>query len=162
MDADAITAHITATFSGLDVVVASEEAGSPQVAWGDSFFFYDPGRVLDPASRMPFATIVTQDYAGWDEDSNLNRAGVFRLNIGVGRETFQRLFGHGGDHDFAALDRLLPHPVYARNHWVCVLNPSDRTFEDVKPLLAGAYQQAVKRFRLPAGGRGSRAHDDLA
>ncbi len=45
----------------------------------------------------------------------------------------------------AALDQLLPRPVYARQRWVCVLNPSDATFEKVKPLLAEAYGLAVNR-----------------
>lgn len=39
----------------------------------------------------------------------------------------------------------MPHPVYGRNHFVCVLNPSDSTFETVKPLLSEADQIAVKR-----------------
>ena len=34
---------------------------------------------------------------------------------------------HGG-HDFTALDRIMPHPVYGKMYWVCVLNPSDETF----------------------------------
>ncbi|HEX5502790.1 MAG TPA: DUF6194 family protein, partial [Thermomicrobiales bacterium] len=42
-------------------------------------------------------------------------------------------------------DRLLPHPVYAPQSWVCVLNPSDETFQTVRPLLAEAYDQAVNR-----------------
>ena len=48
-------------------------------------------------------------------------------------------------HDFTALDQLLPHPVYARAHWVCVLNPSTATFEAAKPLLAEAYDLAVSK-----------------
>ena len=42
---------------------------------------------------MPFATIVTKDYTGFDTASDLNRPGVFRLNVGVGRDTFRALFG---------------------------------------------------------------------
>ena len=41
----------------------------------------------------------------------------------------------------------MPHPVYRRNHWVCVLNPSEKTFEKLKPLLAEAYAIAVRRIR---------------
>ncbi len=33
------------------------------------------------------------------------------------------------------VDRLLPHPVYGRMHWVCVLNPSAATFESLRPCL---------------------------
>jgi hypothetical protein len=39
----------------------------------------------------------------------------------------------------------MPHPVYGKQHWACVLNPSDATFNDVKPLLAEASSIAVKR-----------------
>jgi len=40
----------------------------------------------------------------------------------------------------------MPHPVYGRNHWVCVLNPSEATFETLKPLLREAYDRAVERY----------------
>lgn len=59
----------------------------------------------------------------------------------------ESLFGGGGEPDFTVLDRLLPHPVYGRNHFVCVLNPSDATFEALKPHLAEAYAIAVARHR---------------
>jgi hypothetical protein len=70
------------------------------------------------------------------------RPGVFRLNIGVGRETFERLVGSMEAPDYAALDRLLPHPVYARQLWISILNPSDATFRDVVlPLIAEAHDR---------------------
>jgi hypothetical protein len=34
-----------------------------------------------------------------------------------------------------------------RNHWVCMLNPSDEVFATAKPLLANAYDIAVMRLR---------------
>jgi hypothetical protein len=78
---------------------------------------------------------------------------VFRLNIGVSRDTFRALLGYApgeesttsSAYDFAALDRLMPHPVYAPQSWVCVLNPSAQTFEAVKPLLADAYARVATR-----------------
>jgi hypothetical protein len=48
-------------------------------------------------------------------------------------------------HDFTALDQLMPHPVYAPQSWVSVLNPSEATFQTVQPLLAEAYELAVRR-----------------
>ncbi len=39
----------------------------------------------------------------------------------------------------------MPHPVYAPQSWVCVLNPSAETFEAVKPLLADAYASVAAR-----------------
>jgi len=95
--------------------------------------------------RFPFATIVTKDYGDFDKASNLDRPGVFRLNIGVSKETFAKQFGTEGEYDFAALDRILPHPVYGRNHFVSVLNPSDSTFEVIKPLLSEAHGIAMGR-----------------
>jgi hypothetical protein len=149
VDEAAITRHIATTFAGVDVVVASEEAGAPEVAWGDTFFIYDPDRTLEGSRQFPFATIVTQDYGDFDNASDLNRSGVFRLNIGISKETYQSLFGPGGEYDFGALDRLMPHPVYGGNHWVCVLNPSESTFDAVRPLLAEAHDIAVKRYTRP-------------
>lgn len=148
MDEASITEYIASTFTGVDVVVASRENGAPEIAWGDTFFIYDPNRDLDDVHRFPFATIVTKDYGEFDNASNLDRPGIFRLNIGISKKTFAGLFAEG-DHDFTALDRLMPHPVYGRNHFACVLNPTASTFETVKPLLAEAYEIAVKRAQRP-------------
>lgn len=156
MDEAAITRYIADTFDGVDVVVASREAGSPEIAWGDTFFSYDPDRDLEPKYKFPFATIVTKDYGDFDRASNLNRPGVFRLNIGVGKDTYRSLFGPqppppgasgvvDTGHDFTAVDQIMPHPVYAPQSWVCVLNPGEATFRAVRPLLAEAYELAVRR-----------------
>src|SRR4029077_2765574 len=61
LDEAAITRYIEITFDGVDVVVASQENGAPEIAWGDSFFIYDPERNLPDTKRFPFATIVTKD-----------------------------------------------------------------------------------------------------
>ena len=154
MDEASIRSYID-EFPGVDVEVASHEGGAPEIAWGDTFFIYDPDRNLEGAGRMPFATIVIKDYGDFDDASDLDRPGVFRLNIGVSKETFQSLFVGEDEHDFAAIDVLMPHPVYGRNHWVCVLNPSEQTFEALKPLLAEAYEIAARRGerrRMPSHG----------
>ncbi len=140
MDQDAIRAYVAETCPGTNVVIGTE--GLPA---GDTFFIYDPDRNLPDRQQLPFATIVTKDYGDFDNASNLDREGVYRLNIGVGRETFRLLFDEGEAHDLAALDRLMPHPFYAPQSWVCVLNPSDDTFEWLKPLLREAYEIAVAR-----------------
>ena len=145
MDEAWITRYIANAFKGVDVEVASRESGAPEIAWGDTFFIYDPQRNLEVARRFPFATIVTRDYGDFDNASKLDRPGIFRLNIGVSKETYSKLFGGDAEYDFTALDQLMPHPVYGRNHFVCVLNPSDSTFEELKPLLKEAYEIAVKR-----------------
>ena len=74
---------------------------------------------------------------------------MFRLNVGVGKATFARLVGSVGDPDYAVLDTVLPHPVYAKQRWIAVLNPSQRTFDDVvKPLIAEAYERLARTKRL--------------
>ena len=148
MDQDAIIAYLTDTFTGLTLLRPDDGPGA-----GDTFIYYDPQGDLDPAHQLPFATIVTKDYGEFDNASHLDRPGVFRLNIGVSRETFQARFGYApsaertqrAGYDFAALDRLLPHPVYAPQSWLCVLNPSAATFATVKPLLAEAYSRAASQ-----------------
>ncbi len=111
---------------------------------GGTFFFHGPERMF------PFATIVTSD--AFDQASNLGRPGVFRLNVGVSKVTFEALFAGRVDHDPTALDELFPHPVYGMMFWVAVLNPSSATFERrVRALLAEAYEaQAAKNARRAA------------
>jgi hypothetical protein len=148
MDQDAIIQYVTDTFRAVEVVRPTDGPGA-----GDTFFIYDPRHNLDPKRRFPFATIVTKDYGDFDNASQLNRPNVFRLNIGVSRDTYRALFGSAPNaqsdkratYDFAALDRLMPHPVYAPQSWVCVLNPSPETFEAVKPLLSEAYSRVAAR-----------------
>src|SRR5262245_56615516 len=102
MDEAAITRHITVTFPGVDTVIGS----------GGTFFF-DPRGGTPKDHRFLFATLVTSDE--YDQLSDLNRPGVFRLNVGVSKQTFQSLFPAADSaHDFTALDRVMPHPVYGK------------------------------------------------
>jgi hypothetical protein len=135
VELEAIIQYIANTFSAVDVQRPTDGPGA-----GDVFFIH-----AEDTRQFPFATIVTKNYPGFDEESRLDRPGVFRMNMGVSRDTFRRLFPTNTDHDYAALDVLMPHPVYAPQSFVSVLNPSDTTFESVKPLLAEAYAQATKR-----------------
>jgi hypothetical protein len=144
---------ITGLFPGVRAIVGTEGIGA-----GDRFFYYDPDGTLDWMREFPFATIVVKDYEGFDCASNLNRPGVFRLNVGVSSDTYRSLFGPqpstaaagnpvDTSHDFSVLDQLLPHPAYAPQSWVCVLNPTEETLESIKPLLAEAYERAVRRHQ---------------
>jgi hypothetical protein len=143
---------------GVDAVVTEDT----------SFFFYNPDPNVPPDHKFPFATIVTNDIH--DQFSNLERESVFRLNLGISKQTFQSLFGvlkrasdegsiaesddYDGRYDFTALDVVMPHPVYGRMYWVCILNPSDETFETkVRPLIAEAYNQAVSKYDKQASRR---------
>jgi hypothetical protein len=128
-DPDEITAWITVTYP--DTVVSR--------AMGATFFS------LDESQWPNFATIVTTDEHDMGNPSDLAREGVFRLNIGVGRQTFERLVGSVTEPDHAALDRVVPHPVYAKQRWVSILNPGRATFEEVlKPLIAEAHARLAR------------------
>ena len=140
MEQEEIRDYVARTFSDVTVQIASKDDGAPEVAWGDTFFIHK-----DDSHQFPFATIVIKDYGDFDNASNLNREGVWRLNIGVSKQTFDRLFPVEKNHDFTALDVLMPHPIYGKNHFVCVLNPSDEMFESLKPLMAEAYSIAAGR-----------------
>jgi hypothetical protein len=112
-------------------------------AYGYDMFFYRTDR------KLSLATLISSDY-DHDHISNLNRPGVFRLNIGVSKQTFRSLFGteevNVNDYDFTALDVIMPHPEYAQYHFICVLSPGEETFEKIRPLLAEAYDIAARRY----------------
>jgi len=130
-----ITSWITTTYP--DTVVAE--------AMGATFFS------LDERHWPNFATIVTTDEHDVGTPSDLARSGVFRLNIGVGKATFERLVGGIAEPDSAALDRIIPHPVYSKQRWIAILNPSRNSFDDVvKPLIAEAYQRLARTKRRGA------------
>jgi len=150
--------QFVSSLAGVVAVTASESNGAPEAAWGDSFFFYDPDG--DPADRrLPFATTVVKDYQGFDTASNLDRPGVFRLNIAVGRESFQELVGYGpAEHenhrarfDYTTPDQLLPHPVYAVQAWVSILNPAEATSDRARSLLMDAHARAAERHGRRGG-----------
>jgi hypothetical protein len=138
---------------GVDTVTASAANEAPEVAWGDTFFSYDPEGDSPADRKFPFATVVISDYPGFDTASDLSRPGVFRVNIAVGRDMYQELFGHPpaahaehqASYDYAALDRLIPHPVYATQGWVSVLNPGEATTLQVRSLLTHALARAAER-----------------
>ncbi len=139
----------------VEAQTAREGDGSPEVAWGDSFFSVRLPEEPKADQRWPFATLVVKDYPGWDTASELDREGVFRVNISVGRDVFQELFGfppsaqpqHQERFDYATLDRLLPHPVYATQGWASVINPGKATEERVRTLLRQAHEREIQRHR---------------
>lgn len=133
MEALAMHRYITETFADVETTDA----------FGYTFFFYRDDHML------PFATLATADNEH-DRVSNLDRPGVYRLNVGVSRETFQHLFGVDAPsspaYDYTALDQLMPHPDYAAQSFLCVLSPSPATFVQLRTLLAEAHALAVARY----------------
>lgn len=108
----------------------------------DSAVFFS----LDEKHWPNFATIVWTDEHDEGAPSNLARDGVYRLNVGVDRETFQRLVGSATDPDYAAFDRFVPHPVYAKQRWISILNPSHATVRDrLMPLIAAGHDRMAAR-----------------
>jgi hypothetical protein len=129
LDHDAIVRYISERHP--DTVITT--------AMGATFFS------CDESSWPNFATLVTTDEHDTTPVSNLGRPGVFRLNISLSRERFAELVGGQHDPDFAALDTLMPHPVYAAHHWACILNPSNETFDRViTPLLDDAHDRVAR------------------
>lgn len=139
MDVTEVAAYIREAFPDVETTTA----------YGYTFFFYGSERML------PFATLAMADNEH-DRVSHLDRDGAYRLNIGVSRETYRSLLGDEkprlgpegvieGGHDFTLRDRILPHPHYAPQSWVCVVSPGEETFEVVRGLLREAYERAVLR-----------------
>lgn len=94
--------------------------------------------------RLPFVTIGHSDN-DFDTVSNLNREGIFRINIGVSKETFDALLGDAGteDIDYSVLDVFMPHPHYAKQHFVCILNPSHDNADVTRQLIVEAHSIAA-------------------
>jgi len=134
-DPEAIITYLTRTYPATDVVTIPG-------AW----FFS-----LDAEKHWPnYATIVTNDEH--DQASDLGRPGVFRLNLGVDKATFQRYAAEISP-DYTALDTVLPHPVYAAQHWISILNPSWETWrQTVVSLIARAHDRLAAQRARHAGG----------
>jgi hypothetical protein len=128
-----ITRYITSTFEEVETAVNM----------GYTFFFYRDDRM------HAFATLASNGNEH-EQISRLDRPGVYRLNIGVSRDTFKSLFGTAkidkSAHDFTALDTIMPHPDYSSQFFLCVLSPSEETFERLRPMLAEAYEIAMTRY----------------
>jgi hypothetical protein len=147
MSVDEIIAYV----DGLGGVLALRPGpgdGSPEIAWGDTFFYYAPDGVVP--RTQPFATIVTKDYPD-DKESRLDRPDTFRVNVFAGTEAFTRWTGHTprepADGDPSMPDTVFAHPVYARQGWVAVVNPGVRTESAVRELLKAAHDAARARYQ---------------
>lgn len=151
-DVAEVGALLRAVQSQLPGIVTTEGSG-------DWFLFYDPDGTTEPERRFPFCTLVTGDR--YDGASHLDRdPATYRVNLGVSRRRYENLFGPAPrqaaghevidtGHDYTATDTLLPHPFYAPMHWVCVVNPAERTRDHLATLVAEAHGLARHRY----GGR---------
>jgi hypothetical protein len=135
-------------------IIGRYEGLLPRDVWGETSFFYNPGSFL--ARGTYFMTIKQKDGEN-DKASKLNRNGVFRINCGTIKKDFENLFGDRpsrppkggiieGPWKFDEKDKIMPHPVYGWAGWVCVINPTKKTFEQFLKLSDNYYIEAVKRF----------------
>ncbi|MDX2967752.1 DUF6194 family protein [Kribbella solani] len=120
---------------------------------GDLFYLYDPAADLPPERQQPFATIVTGDH--YEKVSRLDEPGAWRLNLALTKATYTSLFGPApternadwvlnSGHDYSARDTLMPHPFYAAQYWVAIVNPTG--LDQLLPLIQEAYDFAARKF----------------
>lgn len=149
--------EIIALLNDLDGVLTLRPGpgdGSPQISWGDAFFYYAPDGEV-PTRTQPFATIVTKDYPG-DEGSRLDRPGAFRVNFFAGKDAFSSWTGRqprdaaSGEVDASVPDVVMAHPVYGQLGWLAVVNPGSRTEPAIRELLCAAHQLARSRHERRA------------
>ncbi|MFE6965155.1 DUF6194 family protein [Agromyces sp. NPDC057679] len=135
MSIDEITEYVE-SLGGVLTLRPEPGDGTPEIAWGDRFFYYAPDGVLPPG--QPFTTIVTKDYP--DEPSAGLGDGVFRVNIDAGRR------GQEPVDDPALRDVVQAHPAYGHLGWVSVVQPGERTSGELRKLLRDAHAAAKHRW----------------
>jgi hypothetical protein len=142
---DTVHEHLTTKLAGV----------VPIDAWGETSYFYNPGRALKRGTY--FATIKMKDGDN-DRASQLDRSGIWRLNLGIRKATFLSMFDRiperpakgeaiKGAWDFTATDIITPHPVYGWMSWIAVLSPSERTWQICLPLILDAHLRACELFK---------------
>ncbi len=128
--------------------------------WGEVGLFYNPENKLSKGVYL--LTFKEKDGLN-DKASNTDRNGVFRLNIGISKDTFFRLFGErpkrpkAGQiidmcYDFSELNKIMPHPIYGWMSWICILNPTKETFNKLFPLIEEGYHLALKKYEKKVKG----------
>ena len=123
-------------------------------SWGEKGIFYNPNQVL---KRGVYVLTVKEKDGNNDKGSNLDRENIYRVNVGLRKPSFKKIFGEipkrpnaactvDMNYDFTELNKIIPHPVYAWMGWISVLNPSKETFEILKPLIQEAYEYSKEKF----------------
>ena len=124
------------------------------INWGEIGLFYNPENKLSKGIYL--LTFKEKDGAN-DKASNIDRENVYRMNLGISKESFFQLFGNkpkrpkAGQiidmpYDFSELNRIMPHPVYGWMNWICDLNPTKETFNKLFPLIKEGYSLALKKY----------------
>ncbi len=148
---DEITAFIE-SLGDVRVQKATEGDGTPQIAWGDSFFTYAPAG----EQVQPFATIVTKDYPD-EPPSGLDAPEAFRVNVNSGKDEFVARVGRDPKapaEDLEPLsatdDVVFAHPTYGTLGWLAVKNPGPGTESDLRDLITKAHALAKNRHERRA------------
>jgi len=124
-------------------------------AYSERSFFYNPNQILPRG--IYFTTIKEQDGPN-DRASDLNRADIYRVSLGIGKTQYQKLFGNVPKRpekgkvidlaiDFRALEVLMPHPIYAWMGWIAMNNPTVHQLGTMKTFLDMAYFDALKKYQ---------------
>jgi hypothetical protein len=142
MDNSTIVAYIRGTFSDL-----FEDGDGMNSGWGEHAFYYNPGSTLQRG--VYFLTIKSKPTAA-DFASAILVNGAYRLNVRISAADFERRFGRPSRwlkaeerpdpaFDYRIDDQICPDPT---GWWTAlsVLNPSQATFESLKPTIRDAYQ----------------------
>lgn len=138
-----------------DYVIQNYPGTLMNTNWGERGLFYNPGGKLPKGIYL--LTFKEHDSPN-DSASNINRGGLYRLNLGISKQSFTKLFGAipqrplAGQivqtgHNFQEIDIITPHPVYGWMAWIAVINPSEETFNVLKPLIEESYRAAVKKWK---------------
>lgn len=124
----------------VEAFVAALDNVQREDSYGYAMYFISDDHMI------PFVSIADADNE-YDSVSNLSREGVFRVNIGVGRKTFDALFGDREVEgiDFTAINVFLPHPHYAKQNFICILNPAGENAERTKQYICEAHDLAAGR-----------------
>jgi hypothetical protein len=117
-----------------------------------AFFFLFAGRVAEDADTNSLYLIAVAAYA---------------LCIPLWCYSLSALTGPGlssssvidTGFDYTSQDLVMPHPFYAPMHWVCVVNPGERSRANLAELMQAAHTLARARYR-PQGRTHSREPGD--
>ncbi|MDE5777273.1 MAG: hypothetical protein K2I10_02000 [Lachnospiraceae bacterium] len=123
-------------------------------SWGEQGVYYNPCNKL---KRGVYILTVKEKDGENDKSSKLDREGVYRVNLGVRKNTFEELFGAIPKrpakgcivdmmYDFSTTNQIIPHPIYAWMGWICALSLSEKTFEELKPYIQEAYEYAKEKY----------------
>ena len=132
MDPDVIVNHC---LERLDGTVAVE-------SWGERGIFYNPDGRL---KRGVYVLTIKEKDGDNDCSSQLDRQGVWRVNIGVRKSTFA-ITGILIKALWISCPKWFSSLLYIGMGWICVLNPTERTFDVLRPLIDEAYAYAKEKY----------------